>query len=55
MKENHSTLFEDIDWSTSEVFSQTRQRIVKAGLLFTCLEKLSDLDNIEDLKRYLGS
>ncbi len=52
MKKNHPILFEDIHWSTAEVYEQTRQKIIAEGLLFTVVQKLSDLDNIADLEKF---
>ena len=45
-------LFEEIPWSTSQVFEQTLQRAEKLGLSVKQLPSWFDLDRPEDLKRY---
>ncbi len=52
MKAKHSALFQDIAWSSDKVFDQTKQKIIEQGLLFTLLQKLSDLDYKEDLDKF---
>jgi rSAM/selenodomain-associated transferase 2/rSAM/selenodomain-associated transferase 1 len=45
----HPGLFDDIDWSTSQVFEQTVQRANALGLKLHTLRRLSDVDYPEDL------
>ncbi|HAA61085.1 MAG TPA: glycosyltransferase [Planctomycetaceae bacterium] len=44
-------LFDRIDWSTSRVFEQTRQRLKAAGTSFVELSGWYDIDTREDLSR----
>lgn len=41
-------VFKNIEWSTSNVFSATRNRIVALGKSVYVLQKLSDVDTIDD-------
>ena len=52
MKVLHQKLFKDIHWSTAEVLSRTVESIKAAGLTCSLLPELSDLDTIEDYKKY---
>jgi uncharacterized protein len=49
MKKWNPNLFLNIDWSTDQVFRQTRRVIEKEGLNFSKLERLNDIDTVEDL------
>ncbi len=51
VKRAHRRLFEEIDWSTSRVFEQTRQRAAELGLPVTVLEPWYDVDDAEGLQR----
>ena len=42
-------LFQGITWSTNTVLETTLKKAAEAGLEFTLLEKLSDVDRFEDL------
>lgn len=42
-------LFQNIAWSTPQVFGQTYQKAKDSGLSIACLETLSDIDRPEDL------
>lgn len=44
-------LFDEIDWSTSRVFEQTRQRAAELGLSVTILEPWYDVDDAGGLRR----
>ena len=46
----HRRLFDDIDWSTSRVFEQTRQRAAELGLSVTVLEPWYDVDDAVGLR-----
>lgn len=48
------TLFQGIDWSSSRVLEQTRDRAAAKGLDVEWLTQRSDLDTPEDLDRFLG-
>lgn len=48
MKQLHLELFSDISWSTSTVFEETHNRILKLGLSVSTLPILSDIDTFED-------
>jgi rSAM/selenodomain-associated transferase 1 len=51
VKQAHRRLFEEIDWSTSRVFEQTRQRAAELGLPVTILEPWYDVDDAAGLQR----
>ncbi len=46
------SLFEDINWSTDTVCSETIRKIKQLGQAYALLEPLSDIDNEEDWKKY---
>jgi hypothetical protein len=46
------SIFADISWSTANVFSETQNRIKKAGLKAALLDQWPDIDNIDDLKNF---
>jgi len=48
MKQIHHTLFEDMTWSTDHVFSDTINRAKNAGLSYSSLPTLTDIDTEED-------
>ncbi len=45
------SLFRDIPWSSENVLNITRQRLVSAGLAFSELETLEDIDTIAELNQ----
>lgn len=51
MKTFHSEVFEEIEWSTGSVFDNTVQKIKQMRASYTELEKLNDVDTIEDWKK----
>ena len=52
MKQLHSRLFEQINWSTNQVLSKTIAICQANNLSFYLLPELSDIDTEEDLKRH---
>lgn len=50
MKQLHKMLFQNKQWSTSSVCHSTISDIKKAGLCYTMLPQLIDIDTSEDLK-----
>jgi len=52
MNEMTPELFKNIAWSTETVFDQTIEIIKNAQLSHAVLEKLSDLDYLEDLEKF---
>ena len=52
MKTLHRSLFDNMEWSTESVYSQTILRIKEKGLLYAVLPQLSDMDNIDDLNKF---
>lgn len=50
--QSHYNLFENINWSTDEVMAQTIDRVKEKNLSFALLEELTDLDTINDLKKF---
>ena len=54
MKKLHNFLFEDIIWSTDEVYAETLKKIEQKKLKFAKLTVLNDIDTEIDLKRWLN-
>lgn len=52
MDSNFQFLFEDIAWSTESVFETTKNKALAQGLSVAEIEKLSDIDYIEDWEKY---
>ena len=52
MKTPSQFLFEEMEWSVESVFEETISRIKKEGKTYTILQKMSDLDNEEDLNNF---
>ena len=50
MNEQHNSLFQDIDWSTEMVLSQTLKRVHDLNLSHGLLPELSDLDRFDDFR-----
>ncbi len=46
-------LFTGITWGSSEVFSQTIERVHSLGLSYRLLQTMQDLDTIEDLRVFM--
>ena len=46
------TLFSNIDWSTDLVYEQTVNKVTSKSLTYQSIEKLSDVDYIEDWERW---
>lgn len=51
MTKYYPVLFEDMEWSTEEVLSDTMHRVKWIGVGVEFQETLSDVDNINDLKK----
>lgn len=45
-------LFEEVDWSTERVLDQTEKHLKKAEAKYHLLQELTDLDTVEDLKKF---
>ena len=54
MKKMYNQLFEDIKFSTSNVYSQTISEIEKLGLQYSSLQQLQDIDTEEDITSWLN-
>jgi len=52
MRQPAEFVFDGIQWSTNTVFDETRKAILSRGFSLDILEELSDIDNLEDLKKY---
>ncbi len=52
MKEWHSNLFENVEWGTNTVFTQTMQHASNNNLSCALLSALSDIDTEEDWNTY---
>ncbi|QDG54517.1 glycosyltransferase [Persicimonas caeni] len=50
LREAHTAVFEQIDWSTGRVFGQTVRRCRESSLLCEALEFWYDVDTFDDLK-----
>ena len=46
------SIFHNIPWSTKTVFAETLKRIAEAGLKASVLREWSDIDELDDLKRF---
>jgi glycosyltransferase A (GT-A) superfamily protein (DUF2064 family) len=51
MTRRHDQLFDRIDWSTSRVAAQTRERAREAGIAMAELPAEFDVDDRDDLER----
>jgi rSAM/selenodomain-associated transferase 1 len=51
LRQSHRELFEQIPWSTSQVFPETRRRSAQYGLTVACAEYWYDVDTPDDLAR----
>jgi rSAM/selenodomain-associated transferase 1 len=54
MKKLHPRLFEKIDWSTGKVLAQTLKICESSNLSTFLLPELSDIDDENDLKKYMN-
>ena len=54
MKKLHPRLFEKIDWSTEKVLAQTLKICESSNLSTFLLPELSDIDDENDLKKYMN-
>jgi rSAM/selenodomain-associated transferase 1 len=52
LRQQREEIFQDIEWGTEKVFQQTCDKIKAAGLSFSLLPTLRDVDRVEDLKYY---
>lgn len=52
MDSNYKFLFENIEWSTESVFEETKSKALAQKLTVSEIEKLSDIDYIEDWEKY---
>lgn len=52
MKKAHSFLFENMPWSTENVYKTTVDRITNQALTYSKVRMLSDLDDIIDLNNF---
>lgn len=50
----NAKVFEGIDWSTNRVLEQTKQRLKKLEVVFTCLNEEFDIDTRADLEMFLS-
>ncbi len=55
IKKMYTRLFEDIEYSTSSVFSETLARVTDLNLTYKLLPVLSDIDTEEDLVNWLNN
>ncbi len=52
VKENSKPLFRDMDWGSSHVLENTIAKIKELGLTYCLIEKLNDVDTLEDWKMH---
>lgn len=50
LKKNHPALFQEVDWSTEQVWTQTLEKAQESGLRVFELDKKRDIDSYEDLQ-----
>jgi uncharacterized protein len=55
LRQSHRQLFEQMPWSTSQVFSETRRRSEQNGLTLACTQPWYDVDTPDDLVRLRAS
>jgi hypothetical protein len=55
MNDFHPFLFDDIRWSSDEVFRKTEQKAIEKGLSLSFMPELIDIDTEDDLKNWLLS
>ncbi len=51
LRENHSPIFEDVEWSSPQVFTQTTRNIERLKLTLQLVPAWYDVDAPEDLRR----
>ena len=52
LSEPHAFLFEEMEWSTDQVFLETARRAQVRGLTLHLLRVLDDIDTVEDWRNY---
>ena len=52
MKRHHPELFENISWGTEKVLSTTLETARQSAVRTACLETWSDIDTIQDIRRF---
>jgi len=52
LRQPREEIFQDIEWGTEKALQQTCDKIKVAGLFFSLLPTLRDIDRVEDLKYY---
>jgi rSAM/selenodomain-associated transferase 1 len=55
LRQSHRQLFEQMPWSTAQVFSETRRRSEQHGLTLACTQPWYDVDTADDLVRLRAS
>jgi uncharacterized protein len=51
MKDLHKPLFQNKSWSSSELFEESRKELVNLNVKLAVLERMNDIDTVEDLKK----
>jgi len=54
VKQNSKALFREMNWSTSDVLEKTIEKIKELGMTYCLIERLSDVDTVEDWDKYEG-
>ena len=54
LRKTFPALFQDIAWSTSTVFAETKRKIESAGLSLGLLPECRDLDTLDDLTYFIA-
>ena len=52
LTKNSSVIFDEIDWSTDKVFTQTQRQLSHLSMEPAILPLLIDIDDIEDLRKF---
>jgi uncharacterized protein len=55
LRQSYPALFEQMPWSTPEVFPETRRRSAQYGLTVACTDHWCDVDTPDDLTRLAAS
>ena len=50
----HPSLFPEIEWGSSEVLNQTTDSLKDAGVSFSLIDQLSDIDTADDYEAWLA-
>ena len=52
LSKNDPEIFKNIEWSTENVFEETKKKLHIVQMKFSTLPRLTDIDDLEDLKKF---